>query len=282
MNGEGALQTIPSDITDPLIRSDFATHTAHLLHYAPQASDAANPAIVFDRASDLFGIAAIPVEICKYQGPLPSGIERPRDGSQPLYEEAKVSFTRISDIFSELANTPFDLIDFFNCKFIHQNCLIDQTKNVGWSFECEVDLARSTKSTRDILQNVFDTSSIGIHLSALLACNSSQTWDTPLQSPSFILIGALDLSNVDLGDNLKLLTVGAKLHAVRTFFGPSKPSGLTYMMEFFGEMSILFPGSNKPSIFDFSFAEKDGIVFVSGELQGGEWDNAVGISDLKV
>ncbi|KAG5219351.1 chromosome segregation atpases protein [Salix suchowensis] len=120
------------------------------------------------------------------------------------------------------------------------------------------------------------------HKRCLPYVRPEQTWETALESPSFTLVGALDLSNVDLGTNLKLIKIGVKLHAIRTFLSPSEPNALRYRMELFGEMSITLPGSKRPSIFDFSLVEGGGTVSIRGQLQGGQWYDALGISNLKL
>ncbi|KAJ8456276.1 hypothetical protein ONZ45_g18787 [Pleurotus djamor] len=272
---------VPSNITDPLIRLDYTTRS-HPLVDRPLRNSSVTGKLVFHRKSMLFGIAALPIDIYRYQGSLPAGVKPPTDGSSPLYEEAKVSLSTISQVFPKLSGGPFDLIPFLNYKFVYQNCQIDKTKQTGWSFECNVDLAKSTNGIQNFLRSLFGTSRVDVQLAALLMCGPDQTWETPLSMPSFVLIGALGLSNVNLGSNLKLLKVGIKLHAVRTFLSPSEPYALRYSMELFGEMSVTLPSSYRPSIFDFSLTEASGIVSIRGRLQGGEWKNVLGITNFKL
>ncbi|KAF4576311.1 hypothetical protein EYR36_004288 [Pleurotus pulmonarius] len=278
-------QVAPSSVSDPLILADYVYNTLPLLNLVDTPSEApsfSEGQITFDRKSTLFGVNTLPIDIYKFQGSLPQGVDPPADGSPPLYEEAKVTLSVLSQIFPKLDKGPFDLIPFVNYKFIHQNCLIDKTKNIGWSFECEVDLGKSTNGIQDILRDLLGTASVTVQLTAFLMCPPEQTWETALESLSFTLVGALDLSNVDLGTNLKLIKIGVKLHAIRTFLGPSEPNALQYKMELFGEMSTTLPGSKRPSIFDFSLAEGGGTVSIHGQLQGGQWDDALGITNLKL
>ncbi len=279
-------QVAPSSVSDPLILADYVYNTLPLLNLVDTPSEAPGSflegQITFDRKSTLFGVNTLPIDIYKFQGTLPQGVDPPADGSPPLYEEAKVSLSALSQIFPKLEKGPFDLIPFVNYKFIHQNCLIDKTKNIGWSFECEVDLGKSSNGIQDILRDLLGTASVTVQLTAFLMCPPEQTWESALESLSFTLVGALDLSNVDLGTNLKLIKIDVKLHAIRTFLGPSEPNALQYKMELFGEMSTTLPGSKRPSIFDFSLAEGGGTVSIHGQLQGGQWDDALGIDNLKV
>lgn len=220
-------------------------------------------------------------DVYKYTGDVPNDVTPPA-GSSAVYEQAQLSTLTLSDLLPELSGSPFDSLSITNALFVYQNCQIDSTKPVGWTFDCDVTIGQDVGSIHSVSHSLLGTDDITLHLTAGLGNNASQVWDSTLVTPSFTLTGTIDsLSSVAIA-NVTLSTIGVHLHAIRSHFDASGDATLQYNWDIFGEMSITMPGSSTASTFDFTFSEQSNYISLHGALQGDIWKDAAGISGLDV
>ena len=231
---------------------------------------------------DLFGIPELHVDVYEYLGDPPPGVQRPRDGSPPAYLAATLKSLSISTLFPELKGSPFDVISLTDISVVYQNCLIDDTRGVGWSLDCHAVIGPNIQELNELAQKLLGVEHLGLRLYAYLGPRAASSWSSPLTVPCFTLQGLLDMDPIELGSNVKLVNVGIKLNAIRAHHNVAKPATLEYAWELFGEMAVSLPKTTRPCIFDFSLAKRSNLLCIHGTLQGDVWEDALGIKGLKV
>lgn len=231
----------------------------------------------------LFGLTDIQVDISEWQGPLPAGVQPPPGGAPAVFQQATLTQAlSIPLLFPELAGTLLDSISLENVAVSYQNCYFDPESCLGWGMSGDIVIGKEAGRIHDLIHWLTDLSEFKIQMNVQFGQVDTSDWTTMLKPQSFSITGTSKTDPIALADSLQLVTLGVRLHAIRTHTSASKSASLSFAWDLFGEMSMIFPQATSPLLFDYTLSNMGDVYMISAQLKGSIWQNAMGIQNLDV
>ncbi|KAF8289728.1 hypothetical protein DL93DRAFT_2161591 [Clavulina sp. PMI_390] len=227
--------------------------------------------------NDLFGLE-LQADVLSYKG-LINAVEATCEGN-PVFDLIVLRDPlRLSMLIPDLAGTAFDQLVLEDVVFARQNFSVRGSRGVGLHFNGALTIDETCGDLHTLVSNVLGCNDPTLELYCGLGYTES--WSRLPSISSFTFEG--NLPNINIGDQFKLTSLGARVFAFETSAVSSRGTmdkvEMSVGFGIFGTMSISAPSWDHPIEVEFDMEKVSSVIQLSTRAHV-EWKDAFGLKGL--